>query len=363
MKQTEVTIFSSTFKAAQPLACALFESALSRGKVANAYLLTGRAAEHKQILAQQLACYLNCEKVKEGAGTSCVARKGPGPDGAPATDSTDWCLNCQWIGQNSHPQAWLSLEGEGKSNKIPVDRARALTDELSMTSKYSRVIVVPQSDEVTFHRPAANALLKSIEEPPPNCVFLFFADTAEDVLATIVSRCQVVPLAKPLQLGHWMQAADARKQLAPEVTGRLEAARSAFILNARRYVNKSGVVSMPAEKGSRPVSDTIKISADSSELTKQLLDLFKELFEIMDEQQAVEQILDLVVASEIEVHREDACTSPQRCRYLMSVVEAAEKAKRQVNSYVKPANVIESFCFTLNDLRYEYSGEPSLAKR
>jgi hypothetical protein len=369
--KTELTIFSSNLRAAQPLACALFESAISRGKVANAYLLSGRAADHKQMMARQLASHFNCDHIKDGsAASSCLALADkPAKADAAKSDAVRTgegqplpagsCLNCQWIAKDSHPQAWLFLDGEGKSNKIPVEKVRLLTEELSKTSSYVRLVVVPHSDEVTFHRPAANALLKSIEEPPKDCLFLFFADSPDDVLATIVSRCQVVPMAKPLQLGYWMESSDTRQAIAPEVKAKLEAARSAFILAARRYAK-----AVPgANHGERTTAENLKITADGTELSRQLLDLSKELQEHMDEPQSLEQILDLVVAAELEVYREEACNSPSRCSYLSSVVDAAEKTKRQISAYVKPSNAIESFSFSLNELRHAYSGEPSLAKR
>src|SRR5262249_54330232 len=107
----------------------------------------------------------------------------------------------------------------------------------------------------------------------------------------------------------------------------------------------------------------LRVTSESLEFTRQLQDLCKELFEHMDEQQALEQALDLVVASELEVHREEACRNAGCSSYLSRVMDAAEKAKRQVNSYVKPSNVIESFSLTLSELRHGYSGEPNLAKR
>lgn len=343
VNSTALTIFSPTLQSAQPLACRLFEAALGRGKVANAYLLVGRAAEDKHEMARQVAAYLNCEHQSQG-GSCLVCRAG-----APRSQ---WCLNCQWISTGEHPQAWMTLTSvEGKSQKIPVEKVRALTDELGKTSTYVRVIVVPQSAEAAFHRPAANALLKSIEEPPANCLFFFFADSTDDVLATIVSRCQVVPLNKAMSLGYW-KASESTDCAEPAVK-RLEAARSEFVLNSRRVF---GAGAPNAQPYLRSVSDSI-------DLSKHLLDLCRELSEHMEEMEAADHILDLFVACEIEVLRDATSDDAAAARYVSRVCDLAEKCKRQIGNYIKPSNAIENFCFSLNDLRQTHSGEISCAKR
>lgn len=340
MNTTAVTIFSSSFKSLQPLACRIFESAIERSRIANAYLLVGRASEDKLTLAIQIACHFNCQSEGRPQG-SCVAR---------GTPVSNYCLNCQWITSNQHPQAWLTLAGEGKSQKIPVEKARQLTDELAKTSSFVRVIVVPQSDEVTFHRPAANALLKCIEEPPADCLFFFFADSTDDVLATIVSRCQVVPLQKSLTLGYWQTVAgdDARKQ----AQTRLDAGRAAFIMQSRRYF---GSASTPGP--------FVKGVVEGLEVSRQMLELCKELSEVIEEHEAAESVIDLFCASELEVLSSESPNSEKATSYLSKLFDLAERTKRHINQYVKQANAIESFGLALNELRHEFSGEISLAKR
>lgn len=340
VNSTALTIFSPTLQTAQPLACRLFEAALGQGKVANAYLLVGRAAADKHELAQQVAAYVNCEHKSQG-GSCIVARAVPG--------FTEWCLNCQWISSGEHPQAWMTLTSvEGKSQKIPVEKVRALTEELGKTSTFVRVIVVPESDEAAFHRPAANALLKSIEEPPANCLFFFFADSTDDVLATIVSRCQVVPLNKSMPLGYWKMTAEANEPAAK----RLEAARSEFVMNSRRVFG-----------GAPNTQPFLRGVSDGLELSKQLQELCRELSEHMEEMDAADRVLDLFVACEIEVLRDATRDDAAAARYVSRVCDLAEKCKRQIGSYVKPNNAIENFCFSLNDLRQAHSGEISCAKR
>lgn len=335
MNSTAITIFSSALESAQPLACRLFNTALVQGKVANAYLLVGRGADDKLEIAKQVAARLNCEQVSANGGGSCIS-----------SGAAKLCLNCKWIAEGQHPKAWLILSGEGKSQKIPVEKVRNLADDLSMTSGYARVVVVPESDEATFHRPAANALLKSIEEPPPNCLFFFFADSTDDVLATIVSRCQVVPVAKGMELGYWKN-----EKLDEQVIRMFESARANFITASRRSINAPNAVPY------------VRSVSDSLELSRSLQDLCKQCEEHLDEYDAADQVLDLFVSCELEVVRQGADDSPATAAYASKLCDLAEKTKRQIRNYVKQANAIESFCIALNELRQVHSGEISCAKR
>jgi hypothetical protein len=212
-----------------------------------------------------------------------------------------------------------------------------------------RVIVVPQSNEYSFHRPAANALLKSIEEPPANCLFFFFADSTDDVLATIVSRCQVVPVNQGMALGYWKSA--AADGLDEEVVRKLDAARAQFIMNARKVF------------GSGNMLPQVRAVSDSLELSHYMQDLVKELDGDVDEYDASQRLVDLVVSSEIEVLKDDAHDNAACARYMSRVCDLAEKTRRQLGSFVQPKNALENFCLALGELRQAHSGEISCAKR
>jgi hypothetical protein len=345
MSYISVTIFDPSLRASQPLACALFEAAVGRGALANAYLLTGRDKATKWTLTRKLAAYLNCTDPRRDAAGPCSA-------------SAKRCQNCAWIDDDAHPQAWQKLEGEGRSQKVPVEKVRALTDELAKTSPYFRVIVVPDAAENTFHRPAANALLKSIEEPPPNCLFVFFAESVDDVLATIVSRCQVVPVAASLSFGLWHDGeisangaaqnhlpADEQKHLLYETVRRELGA------DAARAFKVTGTY------------DTLRLAHGAMELSQKLSGWFKQLSELGEEGQSAHDLIDLVVASDLEALRTTACSSSSATDYLHKLLRLCEEAKRQIDSYVKPQNAFDYFCFSLHELRRQFSGELSLAKR
>jgi DNA polymerase-3 subunit delta' len=70
-----------------------------------------------------------------------------------------------------------------------------LTNELTYPPYESKVRVVVLEDVQTMRREAANSLLKTLEEPPENNVLILTAESSQEILATLVSRCQVVPFA------------------------------------------------------------------------------------------------------------------------------------------------------------------------
>lgn len=115
------------------------------------------------------------------------------------------CESCRWIAAGTHPD--LSIleplvedtdetprEAAARGKPISVDQVRALTDSLGLTAHRDegRVIVVRPAEAMNV--PAANALLKSLEEPPPGVLFLLVSDRPAMLLPTVRSRCQVVPV-------------------------------------------------------------------------------------------------------------------------------------------------------------------------
>ncbi len=89
----------------------------------------------------------------------------------------------------------LLVQGEGKSGQIPVDAIRAVRADIfhSALSAAGRVVLIRDAHKIAA--PAANALLKVLEEPPSGALFILTAPSAASVPPTILSRCTVYPLA------------------------------------------------------------------------------------------------------------------------------------------------------------------------
>lgn len=167
-----------------------------RKRPAHGLLFKGSKGIGKLDLAINFAQSLLCQH-PEAAGFACGK-----------------CPSCHWFEQGSHPdyrliqpQA-LSLDGEeaddpkpvsGKkpSKQVSVDQIRGLADFFGMSAHQGgrRVIVIHPAEAMNTN--AANALLKSLEEPPPGLLFILVSHKPQQLLPTILSRCLSFALPAP----------------------------------------------------------------------------------------------------------------------------------------------------------------------
>ncbi|MGE5124049.1 MAG: ATP-binding protein, partial [Acidobacteriaceae bacterium] len=148
---------------------------VAKGRERHAYLLTGPAGIGRRTLALRFAQALNCKQ--------------PPQPGQPCRE----CLACKRIEAMQHPDlAVVVAEHEGETLRI--DQVRELQHTLSLApyeGRY-RVALVLRFEEA--HISAANAMLKTLEEPPAQVVVILTARSAESLLPTIVSRAEVIRL-------------------------------------------------------------------------------------------------------------------------------------------------------------------------
>ncbi|MCU0610020.1 MAG: DNA polymerase III subunit gamma/tau [Chitinispirillaceae bacterium] len=143
------------------------KKAIEKDRVAHAFIFSGTRGVGKTTTARILAKALNCDK---------------GPTPSPCGE----CESCRGI-KNS--MSMDVLEIDGASNR-GIDDIRQLRDNVgfaSMNNKY-RIFVIDEVHMLT--REAFNALLKTLEEPPPKVIFIFATTEPEKVPQTILSRCQ-----------------------------------------------------------------------------------------------------------------------------------------------------------------------------
>jgi DNA polymerase III subunit delta' len=150
------------------------------GRLPHALLIAGPAGVGKRLLADLLACSLLCQA--------------PGPDGLPCGR----CQDCHLFRVGNHPDlVRLGPDPEGKSDEIKVGSIRDLVESegLTPTRGPHKVITIAPADRMNAS--AANALLKTLEEPAPGTLFCLITERAYLLPATVRSRCQRLALGLP----------------------------------------------------------------------------------------------------------------------------------------------------------------------
>lgn len=132
------------------------------------------------------------------------------PDGL---KSCGHCRACQLMQAGTHPDFYLPEPEKGKST-LGIDAIREVTEKLYDRSRLGGAKVVWLKDAAQLTEAAANALLKTLEEPPENTWFMLGCRTPERLPATLRSRCLYWHLAPPED--RWSEAWLARECDAPQ---------------------------------------------------------------------------------------------------------------------------------------------------
>jgi DNA polymerase-3 subunit delta' len=127
------------------------------------------------------------------------------------------CSACAQFLAQSHAD-YLNLEILDGKKSIGVDQIRDMINWVNLTrqSTQKKVLFIPQAEKMTLA--AANALLKTLEEPPHDVVIILVCEHLNSLLATIRSRCQIVSLVKPKAevIEQWLDNNKANWKLSPE---------------------------------------------------------------------------------------------------------------------------------------------------
>jgi len=106
------------------------------------------------------------------------------------------CLSCQRVLAGQHPDV-MTLRLVEDSQQIRIEQVRELSEELSLTSHQGSYKVGVVSPADALNRFAANALLKTLEEPPPRTLLILVATQPSRLPPTILSRCQRIRVRAP----------------------------------------------------------------------------------------------------------------------------------------------------------------------
>lgn len=295
----------------------------------HAYLFEGPEGVGKRLVALRLAMVTNCEA--------------PG-----RIEPCGVCRSCTTIQAGTHPDVvWLEPPADRASGTIPVDSVRELVRQSGyhrFGSRFRLIIIDPAE---ALQPAAANALLKTLEEPPAGTGFILLAQSGRALLPTIVSRCQRVrfqPVPEP-QLTAWLRA---RGVAAPAAVARIAQGCPGAALTAAEGEMEARVAlraelltvlaSGPAElfKWSEQVAAGGKAGGEAVE---RLLRVIEDL------------LRDVVVVgggSDLPLHHEDAPAVVERWASVLwpggvtACAEAVAKARQQLALNVTARLVIEA---------------------
>lgn len=162
---------------------------MSRGTLPPSLIFAGPRGTGKRATALAVAQALNClDALTDPADQAGGAGQAPGTgDSAESEPSLSQCRSCVRIARGVHPD--VIIVGPGESGAIKIDQVRDLVDRSAYRPFEGRRRVVIVEDADAMVPGAQNALLKTLEEPPPSSVFILLTSRPDTLFATLRSRC------------------------------------------------------------------------------------------------------------------------------------------------------------------------------
>jgi DNA polymerase III subunit delta' len=180
------------------------------GQVSHAYLITGPERIGKTTFALEFARLLQCQGRAADSSEPCGA-----------------CDSCRKIAAGSHPDVRLVTRPDDK-RIMPVELVREVIHSANLSPSIGpwRIFIIPEIERMAAA--SANALLKTLEEPPERVALLLTSSEPEALLPTVVSRCQLVPTQPPTAdeihqalIEHWSVDSDRASELTALAQGRI----------------------------------------------------------------------------------------------------------------------------------------------
>ncbi|MBN2147160.1 MAG: DNA polymerase III subunit delta' [Anaerolineales bacterium] len=156
----------------------LLKQQIAGGRVRHAYLFSGPEGVGRRMLALRLAQALNCPNPPQ-PGQPCLT-----------------CSTCTRLERMQHPDLMVIQPDEG-SRVIKVEQVREVQHNLALAPYEARYKIALFLNFQDAHTSVPNAMLKTLEEPPPQVIIMLTADDPDNLLPTITSRCEVLRL-RPL---------------------------------------------------------------------------------------------------------------------------------------------------------------------
>jgi DNA polymerase-3 subunit delta' len=260
----------------------MIQRAMAAGRLPHAYLFHGPDGVGKEMLARRLAQRLLCSQPGK---IKVTPSEREAVDLDRLSDGCGRCEDCRAVQAGTHPDLHLIHRHLNRDHPDPVIRKRKgldisievvryfLIDKAGLTSLRGRakVFVVREADRIT--PPAQNALLKTLEEPPPDTYLVLLVESLDRMLPTTVSRCQAVRF-DPLPAQFVMDRLGELAPNLPKSQVRWHAGISAGSLGAALEQIEEGLF----ELNERLIQDLARFLAKDDALTSQgLLDEAKAL--------------------------------------------------------------------------------------
>ncbi len=235
--------------------------ALASDRVRHAYLFTGPDSIGKTLLARRFAQTLLCTG-------------GPDPRSAPQ-NPCNTCLSCRKVMHNNHPDVHYISRPPDKQF-ILIDQVRALQSDSSRKTIEGRRNIFLISGMHEMNVQAANCLLKTLEEPEPDVVLLLTAPDPGQLLPTILSRVQQLPMhllttsqIKAALEQHWQVEPQEAGVIAALAAGRIgwaaQAVEDEEMLENRRAQLET-LTRLPSLSRARRFDVAQQLSADGEKL-------------------------------------------------------------------------------------------------
>ncbi|MDI6783021.1 MAG: DNA polymerase III subunit delta' [bacterium] len=238
-------------------------------RIAHAYLFYGPEGVGKEFCAMQFATALLCEKPVD-------------------SESCGKCSSCVRVQHQTHPNL-IRVAQKETDTFLKIDTIREVRKDIGLKAFEGnrRIYLIPEADRMMPQ--AANALLKTLEEPGENVIFILIATDLTTILPTIISRCQPVRfyrLSQELiksQLMHRFQVADSDAELSALLAegslGRAFHLVEGEFLTARNQVVEiiSGFCGAKPIRVFRTAEELLELELDFAELTDLLTLWFRDI--------------------------------------------------------------------------------------
>jgi len=310
--------------------------AIETGRVHHAYLFTGLRGVGKFTTARAFAAVVDCEQ----------------RDPDRFEDACGECRSCRKIEQGYHPDV-VTVAPESGASRIKIDQVRELQKSAAKQPHEGRfrMVLIDEAHEMTTE--AANALLKTLEEPTARMRLILVTDRAHRLLETIVSRCQQLRFsgleADDVRevLRRELEASDQLREMPDDETLRLAAeygegsvGRAVEIVTSgmleRRRELLEAVVDRPHDRPA-PLLDLAEEFSEGA--VDDRLDVLKVLFRDLMLYRSTgddDRIVNRDLAEQIASHADRFSVD-----HLTDAVEELLEAQRQIDRHVSPQSVFE----------------------